>query len=206
MNGKKVNRIMLLLVVALTSSFDENRCLNEEAKYIWVIESNSSLAIAGSSNVNSFVCDVKEYLQRDTLKSTAEEKNHRLLFLNSQLNVDVRRFDCHNRFITQDFFKTLNADDYPKLIIKFVALEQFSSYLQQQEIKAWVDIQLASTCRRMQLDLMLSRQRNGTYKLNGKRRMSFADFKLKTPSKIAGLIRINEEIDVEFELFFRALG
>ena len=201
-----VFKIMLLAVVGLTSSFVDASWYKERIDYSWVVENNSSISIAGSSNVNSFVCEVKEYLHPDTLKSISEEKIQRLLFQSSQLKLDVRRFDCHNRFITQDFFKTMRVEDYPQLVIKFIAIDQFSGYVLQQNLKGWVDIQLASVTNRIQLDLVMFKQGGGKYKLTGKKKMKFSDFQLKAPSKVAGLIKINEEIDVEFELYFKAVS
>ena len=202
----KVSKIMLLAIVGLASSFVDESKYSENADYNWVVENNSSISIAGSSNVNSFICEVKEYLHLDTLKSISEEKIQRLLFKSSQLNLDVRKFDCHNKFITQDFYKTMRVEDYPQLVIKFIAIEQFCGYVPHQNLKGWVDIQLASVTKRMQLDLVMFRQGGAKYKLTGNKRMKFSDFKLTAPSKVAGLIKINEEIDVEFELFFKAVG
>src|SRR5947207_14375630 len=77
----------------------------------WVIEKNSSLNIRGETNINSFQCDLTEYLKADTLVYTKIDALKKLRFTSSCLVVDVMRFDCHNRFITDDFRYELNADD-----------------------------------------------------------------------------------------------
>jgi len=43
-------------------------------------------------------------------------------------------------------------------------------------------------------------------RLQGVKLMKFSDFELEAPKKIGGLIRINEEIVVNFNLFFRKLN
>ena len=73
----------------------------------WVVERNSSLNIQGETNINSFQCDVTEYLNPDTLVYVKNDATKKLSFTNSCLVVDVRRFDCHNRFITDDFRSAL---------------------------------------------------------------------------------------------------
>ena len=42
--------------------------------------------------------------------------------------------------------------------------------------------------------------------LSGRKELMFSDFKLEPPSKMAGMIRINEELKVNVDLFFRRAG
>jgi len=93
----------------------------------WVVEKNSSLNIQGETNINSFQCDVTEYLKPDTLVYTRNEAEKKLSFTNSCLSIDIKRFDCHSKYITEDFRSALKAEENPKLKIVFVCIEQFSN-------------------------------------------------------------------------------
>src|SRR5438045_7187055 len=106
----------------------------------WVVERNSSLNIQGATNINSFQCDVTEYLKPDTLVYTKNDATKKLSFTNSCLVIDIKRFDCHSKFITEDFRTALKADENPNLKILFLTIDQFSNSSSNQTVKGIVDI------------------------------------------------------------------
>ncbi len=171
----------------------------------WVIERNSSLNIQGETNINNFQCDVTEYLKPDTLAYTENNDIKKLSFTNSCLLVDVKRFDCHNRFITDDFRAALKADENPNLKIVFLTIDQFSANCNSQSVKGIVEIGLARLIRRVEIDYTIKTLPGNRIQMNGSHIFSFSDFNLKAPRKLAGLIRTKDLIKVNFQLFFRAI-
>jgi len=171
----------------------------------WVVEKSSSLNIQGETNINSFQCDVTEYLRADTLVYLKNDLTKKLSFTNSSLVVDIRRFDCHNRFITDDFRSALKADENPNLKILFLTIDQFSNNCNNQVVKGIVDVQLARTVKRTEIDYTVKCLPGNRIQMNGSHVFSFSDFNLKAPRKLAGLIRTKDQITVNFQLFFRAL-
>jgi hypothetical protein len=167
-----------------------------------VIERNSTLAIDGSSNINKFTCDVVEYLRSDTLKHVSDDLSRKFIFTNSHLSIDIKRFDCHQKFITADFRKMLKVDKYPDLQIHFVSLDEFQK---DGTVAGVVIIELAGVRRRMDVVYNCKTIGGNQLKLEGQKLMRFADFALEPPKKIGGLIRINEEINVHFNLYFRKI-
>lgn len=171
----------------------------------WVVERNSSLNIQGETNINSFQCDVTEYLKPDTLVYTANNATKRLSFTNSCLVIDIKRFDCHNKYITEDFRSALKADDHPNLKIIFLSIDQFSEAANNQVVKGIVDIELARVIKRSEIDYTVRTLPGNRIQINGSHIFSFSDFELKAPRKLAGLIRTRDKIKVNFQLFFRAI-
>ena len=171
----------------------------------WVVEKNSSLNIQGETNINSFQCDVTEYLRADTLVYLKNDAIKKFSFTNSSLVVDVRRFDCHNRFITEDFRSALKADENPNLKIVFLTIDQFPSNCTDQSVKGTVDVQLAHVVRRAEIDYTVKTLPGNRIQMNGSHVFSFSDFGLKAPRKLAGLIRTKDQIKVNFQLFFRPI-
>jgi hypothetical protein len=169
----------------------------------WVIERNSTLAIDGSSNINQFTCDIREYVRPDTLKSVNDQARKKYFFSNSNLSVDLKRFDCHHKYITADFRKMLKTDEYPNLVIRFISLDEFH---EEGIVKGLVDIELAGKKKRMEINYNCSHIGSNQLRLQGEKLMKFSDFELEAPRKIGGLIRINEEINVHFNLYFRKLN
>lgn len=191
-------RFLLLIILICFSSFQSS---NVEGN--WVIEKNSTLAIDGSSNINKFTCDIHEYVNPDTLRSVNDQARKKYFFNNSHLTVDIKKFDCHHKYITSDFRRMLKADDYPSLVIRFISLEDFQ---QGGVVKGLVDIELAGRKKRLEINYNCSQIGSNQLRLQGVRQMKFTDFDLEAPKKIGGLIRINEEIVINFNLFFRKLN
>lgn len=168
----------------------------------WVIERNSNLSIQGRSNVNSFQCDVKEYLRADTISLYKEEQQQQFA-IKGGLNITVSQFDCHQRYMTGDFRKTLKAQKYPELKIDLLTIGNFTTAV-NKKVKGTIVITLAGITRRMEVDYSVATDNNGNLHLNGSRQVLFSDFGLTPPSKLAGLIKVEEQIKVHFLLVLRS--
>jgi hypothetical protein len=171
----------------------------------WVVERNSSLNIQGETNINSFQCDVTEYLKPDTLVYTQNDATRKLSFTNSSLSIDIKRFDCHNKFITEDFRNALKSDENPNLKVVFISIEQFANGCNNQSVKGIVDIELAHTVKRAEICYTVKALPGNRIQMNGSQVFSFSDFNLKAPKKLAGLIRTKDKIKVNFQLFFKSI-
>lgn len=172
----------------------------------WVVEKNSSLVIEGSSSISGFTCDVRQYLNHDTLIFFTDDRSKRLVFQRSALSVEVSQFDCHHKFITADLRKTLKYQQYPAMKIHFISMEDPGAAMQEHTIKGVMDIELAGVVRRMDIIYTVKNQAGKIIQLSGSKQMHFSDFKLVPPKKMAGIIKINEDIKVNVQLFFRKIG
>jgi hypothetical protein len=168
----------------------------------WIIEKNSSMSIEGSSNINVFTCDFQEYLNQDTLLYTKDEHAKKLMFQNSMLNLDINRFDCHQKFITADFRKILKSEKTPCLKIKFISVDEF---VNAGTVKGIVDIEIAGQTKRMEISYAAQQYGTAQIQLTGSKLLQFSDFRLVPPRKLMGLIQINENIKVNFHLHFRRI-
>ena len=43
---------------------------------------------------------------------------------------------------------------------------------------------------------------NGTIMISGKKQVNFSDFRMIPPSKVGGMIKTNQQLDVEFKILF----
>ncbi len=158
--------------------------------------------IEGSSNVNAFTCDLKEYLNQDTLEYSKDEKAKKLIFQNSVLSIDITKFDCHHKYITADFRKILKSEKNPWLKVKFISLDELAI---GGIVKGVVEIEIAGQTKRMDINYSIQQFGQSQLQLIGSKTMQFSDFKLTPPKKLMGLIQINEDIKVNFHLHFRRL-
>jgi hypothetical protein len=188
-----------LLLLLLTAPFPVRTHIVAPA---WVIEKSSSLNIQGSSNITDFTCEVTEYMRNDTLVYVRDEQHRKLHFLKSELSVDINRFDCHKNFITADFRHTLKASSNRYLKIRLVSLDELIPSLAEQKVNGVAEIILAGVDKRIDLVFTCRNLGGNRLELTGMKDLHFSDFNMEPPKKLAGLIRINEDIRVNFRLSF----
>jgi hypothetical protein len=169
----------------------------------WVIEKNSNLSIEGRSNISSFRCDVTEYLQPDTLLFRRDELYQQSLSVTGGIVINVNRFDCHQKYISNDLRKTLKANECPLLKIDLLTIGNFLTG--NKNVKGNVAITLAGITRKLDVDYAVQSSNDGNIHLYGSRQVLFSDFNLVAPRKLAGLIRVEEQINVHFLLVLRPL-
>jgi hypothetical protein len=170
----------------------------------WVVEKNSTLRVQGKTNVNKFTCTTSEYAEKDTIICFGDPAKP--VRLTGALEMDVLSFDCHSKLITKDFRKTIKADKYPVLTIRFLSLESMPLLQNKtQSIKGWVEVELAGEVKKFQLNYSFSKAASSRIQLNGGRSFSFSDFKLTPPKKLGGLVKIKDAFDVNFMLTLQPL-
>ena len=169
----------------------------------WVIQKNSTLCIEGRSNINSFRCDITEYLQPDTIYLFKDEQTMKPFAIRGGLSININRFNCHHKYITNDLRKTLKADEQPVLKIKLLNIGYYNG--NAENIKGWVCIELAGVTKRTEIDYLVLNSNPDVLQLNGSRKLKFSDFGLKPRHKMAGLIKVEEELTVRFQLILRSI-
>jgi hypothetical protein len=111
------------------------------------------------------------------------------------------KFDCHNKLITKNLHKTLQADEHPQLIIRFLSLERIPVFAGNTDlVKGWVSIELAGMSKNFEILYSFTKPGPSMILMNGGRTFYFSDFRLKPPRKLAGIIRIKDEFAVNFQL------
>ena len=79
------------------------------------------------------------------------------------------------------------------------------SIVKTELIKGWVEVEVAGIVKRFELSYSFSNNGPGHIQLDGGRTFNFSDFKLSPPKKMAGLIKIKDAFDVNFQLILRAV-
>ncbi|TBW30113.1 YceI family protein [Gramella sp. KN1008] len=152
----------------------------------------SELVIVGSTNVNKFDCrfDIDHISNKRSVKYSSE--NDCLIFPDLKLELITNGFDCGNRRMNEDFQDLLKSDQYPEIKIKIDQVKLMTS----EYVKAFITVELAGKKNHYSLPVNIG---EGSFK--GKFRMNIRDFALEPPTKAFGLIEVDEEIEVQFNLF-----
>lgn len=171
----------------------------------WVITPQSHIIINGATNVNNFTCRMEKYVGSDTLVYNAKGSDCTLQVGHSQLNIPLSNFNCGSPMITEDFQSALKADRYPVMNIKFLSLPDIESVLSGDTNRGRMAITLAGVTKTYEIECSVRHTRYNTVILSGRNSVCFSDFHLPAPKKMLGLIRVQEGLEVEFELHLKPL-
>ena len=170
----------------------------------WIIERNSVFTIEGKSNVAPFKCQTSQYLNNDTITILKDDNPHAPFYFNGGLKVMIRWFNCEQQVMTREMWRTLKEKERPEMKINLISITRFKQ--NGQKAMGLVDIELAGVTKRCEI---LFEVHNGHPKMlsfSGTRQMCFADFRLKPPNKLAGLIKVEENLMVNFTIKMKAVG
>lgn len=172
----------------------------------WVVMPGSSLSVNGSTNINTFQCEITNYSLPDTITCVPKAPKGQLLPMQGRLMLDILSFDCHNKMMTNDLRKTLKYKTYPHLSIRFISINSFPDFKNPSKITGVVDISLAGVTKRFEISYLFTQDNGQMLHLKGDRVVNFSDFNLIPPSKLGGIIKAKDELSVEFKLKLKPLG
>ena len=128
------------------------------------------------------------------------------VLMNGKIDLDIFGFDCHNPMMTLDLRKTLKAKEYPTMKIYFISLNKIPELKPAPEpIKGWVSIELSGVTKKYEVSYKFSMDNQKVIHLIGDRSVNFSDFNITPPRKLGGIIRANDNLDVEFSLELKAI-
>ena len=197
-SGPLIYLIAILLCLA-ASSFET------AFTHKWVVLKDCSVKVNGTTNVNKFSCSIPEYTQPDTI--SLRSGNIAGLSMSGQLALPVLNFDCNNQMMTNDLRKTLKAKEFPKLYIRFLSMEKYPDLKAEAElITGIVNIELAGVVKKVKVNYRITTDAQQVIHLVGKQTVNFSDFNLKPPKRLAGMVRANDLLNVEFRVNFRIVS
>jgi hypothetical protein len=175
-------------------------------KAVWVVMQGSSLKVNGSTNINTFQCDINNYNLPDTITCVRSSPKGIVLPMNGRLNLSIDAFDCHNKMMTSDLRKTLKAKEFPILTVRFISINGFPDLKNPVKITGMVDIGLAGIIKRFEINYVFTADEYRLVQLKGDQKIHFSDFNLTPPSKLGGVIKAKDELLVEFRLHLKPIG
>jgi hypothetical protein len=189
--------ILVCFAISLTAS-------NKEVFFYWSVVGSSSLEIHGTTNVNDFKCASGYFQGNDRLiQRWNTEMGDRAIF--GKLHLDATGFDCNNRMMNKDFQKTIHSDQYPFIKVEFLELKEANRHGQSGKASGWVEISMAGTKKKYPILCDLIMLDDDYNLLKGSQTLRFSDFGLEPPQKGLGLVRVNDELTVTFELMLEKI-
>jgi hypothetical protein len=187
--------LILFMVVIIWSSFSTSPVLLHR----FIVQPESTLVVTGKTNVNSFQCTTL-YCGRDTLV-LRESVGTPPVFLKGNVQLDASAFSCGMQLMTNDFNKTIKAKEHPAIAIDFISFERTPVYgCTEERFKGRMKISLAGITKTFDVDCAIEARSTGIIYLRGNRAFEFADFNLTAPSRMMGMVKVEDKLEVKFNL------
>jgi len=199
---------MMMTVLSIILWLISNFLPSSEQREIWVIQKNSHMVVSGKTNINSFDCTIENYGKTDTLSwTTAKEKSTKSApKIVGRLTIPVLKFDCGHKMMTKDLQKTLKAPQYPVMTVDFLSFSKSLSKVKPEELlTGQAEIKLAGMTKKYAISYVFKKNKNGFFELAGFQNILFSDFNLTPPSKLGGAIRVDNELEVTFNLILQKI-
>lgn len=193
--GKKLLVISFLSLFYLSESSFAQKTVEVES----LILEGSKLSINGTSNVNDFECIYDEEFETDTLKHVVQVEEAIVVLDGDELELEIDSFDCGKRGINRDFRNTLKSKVYPNIQIELVKV------IAQNEIPVEAEVlaSLAGVTNRYILELSNLSIHEEHTQFEGTLTLKMSDFNLSPPTALFGLIKVRDQLDINFLLKIR---
>ncbi|MBS1976705.1 MAG: hypothetical protein JST46_05015 [Bacteroidetes bacterium] len=197
---KRLGLFLLILVSSAFSAEDGTPVL----RHRFIVLPDSRLMIDGKTNINAFQCAISRYCGTDTLVLQEGGVNARPVFVKGFVRLEASGFDCGMAAMTHDFNKTIKAKEHPVISIDFKAFEKVPSLnCGEERFKSTLAIGMAGRSNTFDVECTVEARENGVIHLKGGRAFQFSDFGLETPKHAMGLIKVKDDLDVQFHLVLK---
>ncbi len=159
------------------------------AQQQYVLSDSSTLAIHGTSTVNSFECTAVSVTGTGVLKGGSKSRAY--------VEVQVPDLDCGKRRMNRDLQEALRADEHPLISFNLQYFERVDSLDTVQIVGT---LSLAGVSHDISVVLHTERRADGTVRGWGKKHLRMTDFDVEPPTALFGLVKAHDEIDIVFDL------
>lgn len=157
-------------------------------------ECDNFVKIEGSTNVNRF-----EFLQQIPEKSKEDKPlpDHARLLT---IQIPAHNFSASNPLMYNDFLKLIQAENHP--IITILIYYNPGEFINNEDnqITSKIEVKLAGQQRSYTIPGKLVICKNRLLRVQGSVRLKLEDFNLEPPTKFFGMVKVNQEIFVNFGL------
>jgi len=148
--------------------------------------------ISGRSNINEFNFTYNAVQNRD-LKVFGYPGDTGFI----EFNIPIRDFEASNPLMYNDFLKSMKASEHPYIKISISGRQLAVTGNGSDPACPEIAITLAGITRNYLIDCTTYNCSDKLY-INGSKKIRFSDFKLHPPEKLNGLVKVRDEIDVNF--------
>lgn len=157
------------------------------------ITNQSEVIIKGKSNVNSFTCTYDNSFLDSEINVNYIQRSSKTFLEGAKIKIKSNGFDCAHKMITRDFNSLLQADRYDFIVIDVKEVDK-----KNENLSAKITIEIAGVVKDYVLPIKYDEKLNN---VKGNLNIDINDFNLKPPKKALGIVKVNESVTINFDLY-----
>lgn len=162
----------------------------------------------GSTNIVSFkLYQNGDKLSKSKMSVVTTQNQNKIFVSQNQLSVVVKNFVSNNSMALRDFLKLLKSDTYPILQVQlnYLDLQPLSDKGKTYNGEALVNITITGKTRHYSIPITFV-SNGDVYTVNGSKKLSIRDFGLTPETKMMGMIKVSEWIDIDFHIICKIMN
>lgn len=160
----------------------------------------SKIEILGKTNVNEFGCYYQTTFMQDSFHVEITNFSTHKSLGNAKIKLKVKDFSCDNSQMTKDFRELLSYNEHPNISIQLQKLKTIAS----GKFLAETVIQLAGQHQVYSLELNVTESQEGIF-CSGAQKIDITDFGLQAPEKFFGMLKVSNDIVINFTIYLELL-
>lgn len=196
--SKQIPAIVAIMAVAVLSILPGKS--SAQNLYKITADKDVNIKVQGTSNVHDWS------LTSTKLDSQGDFKveNGQLLSLTSfYFTIDAKSLKSEHESMDGRTYKTMKADQYPKVTYKLVSATITTIQKGKYLIKAKGDLTIAGVTQSITLDVTALVNADNTITCTGSEALKLTDYKIDPPSFMLGAMKVKNDLTIQFKLLYK---
>lgn len=190
-----IHRLFVLLI--FLGSYQAWGQAMDEASVLPDMKPDNKIIIQGSSNLSNFTLSLQ--FRKDNLNITSHSRCSEPK--DSVLILPIANFTYSNPLMKRDLYNLIDAEDYP--FIKIYYPPEMLSKGTTGDLQQFVLIvQIRDVCRTYTVPVNYNQQSENIFEAEGSLHVKLSDFQLKPKKYFFGLIKLKNNLKIDFYLYF----
>lgn len=187
--------LLLLSILSLFAQFE----FFQKSVSIEVLQ-GSRLEIIGESNVNCFTFNYnQEAIKQSHCIFLEQNKTQNWDIHNARIFLNVKSFKSGNPIMDRDFYKTLNADFYPKIEIAVMEVKIVERKNNVSKMLLKTKVKIANTEKSEEIYLNTLND-NSITTCKAETRISLSNYDIEAPEKFLGMVKVKDDLILKIDL------
>lgn len=156
------------------------------------------ICIEGATNINSF--SLEQNVPEDLVCGTGDSRwlpvPKQELYL---ITIPVRNFSANNKIVYKDFLDLVDVGKHPYIRIFLEEEEFLNLFSGKMHYNPVIGVNVSGVTHKYRINCIISECIDGNITIRGYKKVKLTDFKLAPPEKSLGLIKVQDELIINFE-------
>lgn len=156
----------------------------------------SYVTVKGSSNVNHFSFNNTNPIIKDSAEFKTQTEHYQTV------QIPVRSFTSPNTHMINDFLNLIKASEYPNITLALEPRDLMQCERHTEPTKFKTKITIAGTTNVYVVPCKVTACDKNEYLVEGNLEIKLTEFHLNPPKKFFGMIRVNNEVSINYAFTF----